>query len=160
MSWETAGIVEFEGMRSVALGVVGVDACVGEVRGGNDSGDDKLGASGSRMVLGKPGMRLLKGKSSANWGSDVGVDVSVGAIKLSGVGVGAIELSGVGVGAGVTEGDGVRGGMIAIVDIAPLVVVGAVDGFDVGVGAIVGVGVGAIEVIVGAGADGQNFRVY
>jgi hypothetical protein len=66
VSWETGGIVEFEGMRSLAVGVVGVDAWVGEVRGGSDCGDDRLGDSGSRMLLGKPGMRLLSGKSSAD----------------------------------------------------------------------------------------------
>lgn len=108
MSWETGGIVEFKGMRSVAVGVVGVDCCVGEVRDGSESGDDggRLGDSGSRMLLGKPGMRLLKGKSSADWGSDVGVDV--GAIEVWGVGVGAIELSSVG--AGVAAGVEVGGG--------------------------------------------------
>ena len=97
MSWESGGIPDAAGMRSIAPGVVGVEGCVGAVRGGSV---DESAVSGVRMLMGKPGMGA---------GSEIGE--GVGAIEFSG-NSSAREVSGVGDGVGAREVSGVGDGAV------------------------------------------------
>ncbi|MEG4212245.1 hypothetical protein [Microcoleus sp. S13_B4] len=76
VSWETGRIVGADGMRAAAFGVMGVEGCVGCVRGNSR---DKSGICGSQMLRGKPG---------------IGSGVGEGTIEL--LGIGTIELLGIG----------------------------------------------------------------